>query len=212
MHVSFQNIPPPSAFLCSSGEMPAHIGGSVPEGQSGFAGWQRQHRRSTASLQPTGWTRLNPAGRGMCIEKHWPGIRNVRLTLLNDSLATMSIRPTPSSLFDIKAKESEQEEGGGGEWMKPDHGGEGEKEGKRINCSRVYLRSWTVGEMWEQKVNDAVSMSETQLMQTLLPGCGIKMKLFKRRCVHWSCLRIALWPLCFLQTKVKSDFYVYFVW
>lgn len=117
MHDSFQNIPPPSAFLCSSGEMPAYIGGSVPEGQSGFAGWQRQHRRSTASLQPTGWTRLNPAGRRMCIEKHWPGIRNVRLILLNDSLATMSIRPTPSSLFDIKAKESEQEEGGGGnEW------------------------------------------------------------------------------------------------
>lgn len=208
MHDSFQNIPPPSAFLCSSGEMPAYIGGSVPEGQSGFAGWQRQHRRSTASLQPTGWTRLNPAGRGMCIEKHWPGIRNVRLILLNDSLATMSIRPTPSSLFDIKAKESEQEEGGGGnEWSEITEE-RGRKEGKRINCSRVYLRSWTVGEMWEQKV----SMSETQLMQTWLPGCGIKMKLFKRHCVHWSCLRIALGPLCFLQTKVKSGFSVHFVW
>lgn len=144
MHVSFQNIPPPSAFLCSSGEMPAHIGGSVPEGQSGFAGWQRQQRRSTASLQPTGWTRLNPAGRGMCIEKHWPGIRNVRLTLLNDSLATMSIRPTPSSLFDIKAKESEQEEGEvGNEWSEitEERGREGRKDNQLFQSISQELNS-----------------------------------------------------------------------
>lgn len=80
-------------------------------GRKAFACWQQQQQRhSDTSLQPTGRTRLNPAGSRVCRETHWPGIWDVRLTLLNHSLETMSIRATPSSLFDIKAKE-----GGGGE-------------------------------------------------------------------------------------------------
>lgn len=51
MHDSFQNIPPPSAFLCSSGEMPAHIGGSVPEGQSGFGSGSTDAALPVCSLQ-----------------------------------------------------------------------------------------------------------------------------------------------------------------
>lgn len=73
-------------------------------GRKAFACWQQQQQRhSDTSLQPAGRTRV-------CRETHWPGIWDVRLTLLNHSLETMSIRATPSSLFDIKAKE-----GGGGE-------------------------------------------------------------------------------------------------
>lgn len=80
-------------------------------GRKAFACWQQQQQRhSDTSLQPAGRTRLNPAGSRVRREAHWPGIWDVRLTLLNHSLETMSIRATPSSLFDIKAKE-----GGGGE-------------------------------------------------------------------------------------------------
>ena len=102
-----------SSFLLQWGNASTHQG-SAPRGwprqkkkkrHLAFTGWQQQ-RHGAASVQPAGRTRLNPAGRGMCSETHWPGIWDVRLALLNDSLATMSIRATPSSLFDIKAKAS----------------------------------------------------------------------------------------------------------
>lgn len=112
MYAFLYNIPPPQHVSAPAGKC-LHTSGLGAQGtaraEKGFAGWQQQQpqqRHSAASLQQAGRTRLNPAGSGMSSETHWPGIWDVRLTLLNDSLATMSIRATPSSLFDIKAKES----------------------------------------------------------------------------------------------------------
>lgn len=119
MYPSLQNTTPLSIYLFQQGNASTDRG-SVPEGWPGqkkhlaLAGWQQQwQRHSAATLQQPGQTRLNPAGTGMCSEKHWPGIWDVRLTLLNDSLATMSIRATLSSLFDITVKESGATVGGG---------------------------------------------------------------------------------------------------
>lgn len=122
-------LPPLLHLSISLGTSSTHQGSGLSAwGMAGaekaFACWQQQQQRhSDTSLQQAGRTRLNPAGRRVCRETHWPGIWDVRLTLLNDSLETMSIRATPSSLFDIKAKEGgwRRNKGEGGErngWRK----------------------------------------------------------------------------------------------
>lgn len=187
-----------------------HTSGLGAQGTVGaekaFAGWQQQKQRhSAASLQRVGQTRLNPAGSGMCSETHWPGIWDVRLTLLNDSLATMSIRATPSSLFDIKAKES------GAGWMKRGREEQrGYREEKMEKEEILHSSSINHPNIWENVCVESVWQGQTEQgtwlkLLWLLSGSNrphyrtvVLPRSFHCECVQvyhckaWWCLKTAL--------------------
>lgn len=193
-------LPPLLHLSISLGTSSTHQGSGLSAwGMAGaekaFACWQQQQQRhSDTSLQQAGRTRLNPAGSRVCRETHWPGIWDVRLTLLNDSLETMSIRATPSSLFDIKAKEGgwrrNKAAGGGEEWLEKEaklHSSDSQSSKYQGGCEcrmRMSKSAWVRRLSQTAPVLQRLTWATTQyrgltekLRRLAVRGCGFTKKL-----------------------------------